>query len=757
MTGQVIRGFVFENATHKPVDQASIFIHGSGGTTQLHTDARGAFLFIAPQPGRYDVIVSHVSYELVHLQALQVSSTKDLILDIPLTARVRELTEVNIMAPSVRRVMNRFYVTTEEETRRFPGTFFDPARTATLFPGVYATNDQANALVIHGLSPMLMQWYLEGVPILNPNHLSNAGTLSDRSSATAGGVNMLSNQVLATTNLATGALHPRLGDAVSGVMEMQFRPGNVQQPEYTVQAGLLGIDVASEGRLLYNHNISYLVNYRYSTIGLLSALGVNFGDERIQFQDLNFNLHMPLNKPGAFVRVFGVGGLNSNDLDGPKPPDEREDVRDISQVEYGAGAVVSGATFQWPMRRGVLRLTSAISYTRSVRDEHRLSIEPELIPYSDEITKETRLSHRIDWQGQRANRMTLNAGALITSYWIDQQGMYPQSGPIRAEGATGLVRPYAQFSYVLTGDLVLRGGMALAMISGHNEVMERNSKLIPEPALHLYWQPGDKLSIESGLRYTSMLLSQYTLRHDAQISHIDALRASTFSFIVRHQVRHNTQIAGIINRHVLRHVPADPDSMRSYTVLGDIGVPHSGPLAWTGRGSAMSLSLGIRQDLQGGTFVRAGFGWTRGTHTGSFGAAYSTPFDSGPWCVVAGGKEWNSDREFGPRTFGANGSLHLRGGMRDQEIDLDKSRDAGYTVYDEEGDYGIKQGSYFRIDLRLYLRKEKAHKTTTWSLDVQNALSRENPFFSLYDPLQDAVRQTFQLGIIPVLSYRVDF
>jgi hypothetical protein len=36
-------------------------------------------------------------------------------------------------------------------------------------------------------------------------------------------------------------------------------------------------------------------------------------------------------------------------------------------------------------------------------------------------------------------------------------------------------------------------------------------------------------------------------------------------------------------------------------------------------------------------------------------------------------------------------------------------------------------------------------------------MSRENAYSSLYDPFQDAIRQTTQLGIIPVLSYRVDF
>jgi hypothetical protein len=209
LKAQIIRGYIFENATSVAVTGADIFIIGPKTTIQIQSDKDGRFVYDPKCSGRFDLIISHLNFELVHLQSVQLGAAKDLILEIPMTRRIRELNEVNILAPSVRRVQNRFYTVTEEETRRLPGTFFDPARAGALFPGVYIANDQANALVIHGLSPLLMQWYIEGVPILNPNHLANAGTLSDRATNTAGGVNMLSNQVLSTSTLVSGALPTR--------------------------------------------------------------------------------------------------------------------------------------------------------------------------------------------------------------------------------------------------------------------------------------------------------------------------------------------------------------------------------------------------------------------------------------------------------------------------------------------------------------------------------------------------------------------
>jgi hypothetical protein len=53
-----------------------------------------------------------------------------------------------------------------------------------------------------------------------------------------------------------------------------------------------------------------LVNYRYSTLSVLSKVGVNIGDAVTNFQDLSFNIWMPAGKLGQFT-LFGIGGLSN--------------------------------------------------------------------------------------------------------------------------------------------------------------------------------------------------------------------------------------------------------------------------------------------------------------------------------------------------------------------------------------------------------------------------------------------------------------
>ena len=153
-----------------------------------------------------------------------------------------------------------------------------PTRT---FAGV-APSVSSNGISIHGNAPHLLQWRLEDVEIPNPNHFADIATLG------GGILSSLSSQVLGNSDFFTGAFPAEYGNAVSGVFDMKLRNGNNQKNENTIQVGIMGIDVASEGPLSKKHKASYIFNYRYSTTGLL-----NLDGGTMDYQDLNFKLNFP--------------------------------------------------------------------------------------------------------------------------------------------------------------------------------------------------------------------------------------------------------------------------------------------------------------------------------------------------------------------------------------------------------------------------------------------------------------------------------
>lgn len=129
-----------------------------------------------------------------------------------------------------------------EETRRFAAAVNDPARMATSYAGVVAADDGNNHIVIRGNAPNGLLWRMEGVDIPNPNHFSNVGT-------SGGGISILSSQLLNNSDFSTGAFAAEYGNALSGVFDLKLRKGNSDRREFTIQAGVLGLDVAAEGPL----------------------------------------------------------------------------------------------------------------------------------------------------------------------------------------------------------------------------------------------------------------------------------------------------------------------------------------------------------------------------------------------------------------------------------------------------------------------------------------------------------------------------
>jgi hypothetical protein len=114
----------------------------------------------------------------------------------------------------------------------------------------------------------------------------------------------------------------------------------------------------------------------------------------------------------------------------------------------------------------------------------------------------------------------------------------------------------------------------------------------------------------------------------------------------------------------------------------------------------------------------------------------------------------NADR---PKTFGINIKTIYAGGFRTTPIDVRQSAQQGTTVYLQKQAYTLQKPDYFRTDLRLSMKKDYRHLTTTLSLDVQNLTNNKNIYDQFYDTVKKSVVNIYQTGLIPVLNYKVEF
>jgi hypothetical protein len=311
LEAQVISGKVYDAVSQSILPGATVAIVGSEQGTA--SDETGAYRFEKLQPGRYQLLVSYVGYASKTINDVWVKSSKLTSQDVYLERTQSDLDEVVIFAGNSLSVPGRISIS-EEQINRYAATYYDPARLVVSSPDLAVANDQNNQISVRGLSPNYNVWRLEGVEIVNPNHLSNAGTFLDQPSATGGGVNMLSAQMLASSEFLYSTFDNRYSNSVGGVFDMHMKKGNIEKRQYTAQASLIGFDFATEGPFKKGSSLTYAVNYRYSFTGLLTNFGVDFGGESIGFQDLSFNVSSPVGKKST-VKVFGVGGLSFNDFE----------------------------------------------------------------------------------------------------------------------------------------------------------------------------------------------------------------------------------------------------------------------------------------------------------------------------------------------------------------------------------------------------------------------------------------------------------
>ena len=310
---QTIRGTIVDQDSKMPLIGANVLILNTMNPQGATTDLEGYFKIENVKVGRVNLEVSYLGYETSILSEVMVTSGKEVVLNIELIESVENLNEVVVIAKlDKENPLNEMATVSArsfsvEETSRYAASFYDPARMALNYAGVAiggGTDDLNNEIVVRGNSPKGVLWRLEGIEIPNPNHFSNLGS-------SGGGISMLSSTMLTNSDFYTGAFPAEFGNATSGAFDVRLRNGNNEKREYAFMLSVLGLEAGIEGPFSKDSNASYLLNYRYSTLGLLTQLGLNIvDDDEVTYQDLAFKISIPTAKMGTFG-IFGLGGKNS--------------------------------------------------------------------------------------------------------------------------------------------------------------------------------------------------------------------------------------------------------------------------------------------------------------------------------------------------------------------------------------------------------------------------------------------------------------
>jgi hypothetical protein len=748
-----VRGTVRDEAGNTLLPLAAVQLFPGEDRLGATTDSLGRY-FIGEVPvGLYRLQASMLGYEALMVPEVWVRAGKETVLDLVLAHSVTSLQAVTVSAMG-REEAAPFGVRTitVEQGLRYPAMFFDPARIATAGPGVAAANDQANHLVVRGNSPNANAWLLEGAEIVNPCHLGNAGTANDRPTLSGGGVNILSAQMLGPSRFRTGAGSAAYGNATGGLMDMELRKGSTQHREWTLQAGLIGIDMSTEGPIGRDGRSFHLVNARWSTLGLLSAMGVGLGDEAIGFQDLSFHAGTALGKRGE-LRVFGLGGRSSNVHAALRDTADWRYDKDSKDIGYASSMGALGAACAMPLGRdAVLRATVAWSAAYQEREETDHDTRFEEIAHAFSSMYERKATAVVRVEGTLSARLRYLVGGSAMQRAV--ANLFGQ------DAATTLLRPFAQVRYDLTERLQATVGLAYSRYSATRADLPE-----PRAALRLRLPRGSELSAALGVRGQWPQAQQVNLaRYPGWPSSadLDPVRSVDAALAYRYPLGERWTVHAELYRQRLSGVPALAPGIALEPPLPVTSVnlwDEAQALPQRSIGTAMNegVELGAERRFDRGWYAQANAALFSSTWRDAGGVDRSSRWDARWMAQGMAGREFSRTRsDAGKRTWGIGLRASAMGGQRYTAM-LVAATPAG-DRWEAVGDpYAARLKDFFRMDLRVYLKRDRAGRTGLWALDLQNATAARNEAYHYFDRRQGTLVAAYQLGFIPNLSYRIEF
>lgn len=762
---QTVRGTVVDKISQTPIPGAVIQVLNIAPAMVTTTDENGKFAFAKVPVGKQSLNITYMGYKPSALQNLSVNSGKELVLNINLEEDVKQMNEVEVTAKVQKnKPLNEMSTVSTrafsvEETQKFAAAANDPARMALAFAGVISGPDGNNMISIRGNSPNGLLWRMEGVEIPNPNHFSNVGT-------SGGGISILSSQLLNNSDFSTGAFAAEYGNALSGVFDLKLRKGNNQKREYTFQLGVLGADVAMEGPFKKGYDGSYLINYRYSTLSVLGKIGVPLGDAITNFQDLSFNIYLPTKKAGSFS-MFGFGGISDQTSYAKKDSlkwEEDEWTRYNSKFYANTGAIGLTNTKLFS-NQSYLKTALVFSGTQNGdigkklgKDYSTLTKEYEQNFIQSKVTLSSVYTQKINAKSNIRSGFILNQ----LGYNLSQSDMGDSTvliERINVKGSTQTAQAFFQWNYKLTPKLTSNIGLH------YFQLMLNNSNSV-EPRASLKYEATQKNIFTMGYGLHSQLqpIGVYFAKKQNDDNTFATpnknLQLSKAHHLVLGYDRVINDFSHIKTEVYYQHlfnVPVSTDKTSTYSMLNATDGYNTDPLVNKGLGRNYGMELTYERFLHKNLYYILSSSLYNSEYKAANDIWYNTRFNTNYAVTFTAGKEWTLSEKRKSRVIGFNIKSIYVGGYRYTPIDLPASMAAGKAKFVTEKTFESKNPDYYRLDIRISVKRNYKHVTSTLALDIQNTTNRKNVGGQYFDMKTGSVKYWYQTPLLPLLSYRLEF
>lgn len=775
-----LQGKIVESGARYPLSGASVMLLGRDSVRQLVSDELGEFR-VSTLRGTYDVIVSFVGYRT---SKTTIDVSGDTAIVIYLHEEVQWLGGVVIESATTGEQLGSEDVAIDKSVAA--GTRDETIRQLINKLPTSQIDDSRNDISIRGNPGGSIGYRLQGINIPNPNHFAVPGT--------AGGpVTMISDKLVGASNFYVGALPAATGNSISGVLDLNFRKGNTRQHNPSVQLGVLGSEISSEGPL-GRDSCSYLFSIRRSAVGKFQKLGFDFGTSSVpQYSDLAFNFHFPRKRSSySFFNLAGsgdIGILISKDSRNFYGERDRDQYFNSAMVTTGITArhtiderTSISSTLAMSVER--VKVTHELVYPNATRqflneyDNLDSAAFPEIMKYN---FREQRLSGA--FKMTRTHKGTDNprnafslgfTGDYYFLYYLDSvriiaptegtPGTWRTRWDSRAHGL--LIQPYIQQQFT-------KGKSALLMGIHSQYFTLNNTYSLFEPRFAYHYRIDAIRSFHISLGLHSQIQSPYLyfygVTNDVRGQPVEVNRGMDFTRSVNTVAgyqhlfgrEYRTTLKAEVYYQRIFNVPVDkePSSFSLLNTGSTFTRFYPNALVNDGVGRNYGVEVTIERPLLNRYLFHLTTSLYQSKYKGSDGIERSTDLNGIYSLNTLFTREW----ALGSRSMLTIGTkTSFAGGRRYGVIDFIASRAQAQVVYFDEhrNDYQFKP--YFRTDLRIGYRISLTKAKHEFVADITNIFNTRNVLRHSYVPDElevnkGTVEEQYQLGFLPFVYYRFSF
>ncbi|MDG1434366.1 MAG: TonB-dependent receptor [Saprospiraceae bacterium] len=761
---QTIKGTIVDQDTQEPLIGATVTVDGFDdiGTT---TEIDGSFRLEDVPVGRRKVSATYVGYQSYSNDNILLNSAKEMELNISLLQSSSELGEVTVLAnQNGKRANNEDLIVSAisfsvEDIKSNAASANDPGRMAMGFSGVQPSRDNRSDIVIRGNSGIGLLWRLEGIDIPNPNHFARRGS-------SGGGITIFSMSMLGNSDFSTGAFSAEYGNAFSGVFDVKLRNGNKDNREYSFKAGILGLDFSTEGPIRKGKS-SYLVNYRYSTLGILNSMGIHLVGPRVNntFQDLSFKLRFASKNNRDILSFWGIGGLSKERQDPIDGIENWKSYTDYLTRDFETNMGAIGMTHTHLFKDdSYLRTNLAVMNQKVLFANDTLTQDFVATNVNDEDYIEGRITLSTSYNKKINPKLTLKTGVYVNNLLYD---LYHDKlinemtvNFLDIKDNSFLIQPYVNFRIRPRVDWLIN-------IGTHAMYFNLNNTYSVEPrlAVRKTFSKNNSLSFAYGLHSRTLPTGSYFTRltDDQGIvtnPNIDLELIKSHHLVIAYDqlIANRLRLHTEVYFQYLYDVPVSIDENSSYSILNEIDGFATQALVSQGTGRNYGIDISLQQSFDAGFFMLLSTSIFESTYQAINKERFSTSYNS----QISGSLLLSKEFTFKNNSVLQTGlKLLFNGGQRLTPLLYEgvNSNNPNEPLLDESKAFTEKVDPYFRPDLRIAYRKDKEKYAWSLSLDVQNAIARRNidGISRTFDPdLREWVFKT-QSSLTPVLSYQIDF